>query len=193
VFCKGRKGRREGGRERERERKENVLKNISCRGILQIRLKELYRWKSIPPSAKLVTARWLWLSLFCNQNIFPSIFFYVHEVGIRSLVMLRFVRACGHCYSGAWLWPLSYISRTISKPIFNKQNQKKHLIACKWIARTLKKLICESWRQTHARKQREKEVEREKEREQVLEKKREKWREIEREREREIDRARRRV
>ena len=70
---KGREGEREEGREGERE-EEKCFKNISWRGILQIRQKELHRCKSIPPSAKLVTARWLWLSLFCNQNIFPSIF-----------------------------------------------------------------------------------------------------------------------
>ena len=122
----------------------------------------------------------------CNQNIFPSIFFYVHEVGIRSLVMLRFLRACGHCYSGAWLWPLSYISRTISKPIFNKQNQKK-TSHCMQVNCTRTEKAWRSWRQTQTRKQREKEVEREKERQQVLENKRERWREIERERDRERD------
>jgi hypothetical protein len=64
----------------------------------------------------------LWLYQIC---------YHMWQVGIRSLVMLRSILCCGHHYSGATLWPLSYISRTLLKSNLNNLNRNAlHCMQC---------------------------------------------------------------
>jgi len=135
VFCKGRKGGREGGRE-----KGKCFKNISWRGISQIRQKELHRCKSIPPSAKLVTARWLWLSLFVIKISSHQFFSMYTRSGFDPWwccvswgLAVIVIRERG--YDRLAISPEQFRSQFLTSRI-----RKKHIIACKWIARALKKL-----------------------------------------------------